>query len=44
MTKIENPKSPIVGRLEGLHLFHFDGAPCAQQVRFALGLEDRLAG
>ncbi len=34
--KIEQPKSQIVGKLEGLHLFHFDGAPCAQRVRFAL--------
>ncbi|MCP4121324.1 MAG: hypothetical protein GY751_06185, partial [Bacteroidetes bacterium] len=23
--------------MNGLHLFHFDGAPCAQRVRFALG-------
>jgi len=37
MAIIENPVSPIVGHLEGLHLFHFDGAPCAQRVRFALG-------
>lgn len=40
--KIEHPASPLVGKLEGLHLFHFDGAPCAQRVRFALyekGLE-----
>ncbi len=34
---IENPRSDIPARLEGLHLFHFDGAPCAQRVRFALG-------
>lgn len=37
MPLIEQPKSPIPGKLEGLHLFHFDGAPCAQRVRFALG-------
>lgn len=37
MPKIETPKSPIVSQLQGLHLFHFDGAPCAQRVRFALG-------
>ena len=37
MPKIESPKSPIVSQLQGLHLFHFDGAPCAQRVRFALG-------
>jgi glutathione S-transferase len=36
MPRIENPLSPIVGKLEGIHLFHFDGAPCAQRVRFAL--------
>lgn len=42
MAHIENPASELVGKLEGLHLFHFDGAPCAQRVRFALrekGLE-----
>lgn len=37
MPKIETPASPIVSQLQGLHLFHFDGAPCAQRVRFALG-------
>ena len=36
MAIIEHPASPIVGKLEGVHLFHFDGAPCAQRVRFAL--------
>jgi len=36
MAIIDNPKSPLVGKLEGVHLFHFDGAPCAQRVRFAL--------
>lgn len=36
MPRIENPKSPLVPKLRGLHLFHFDGAPCAQRVRFAL--------
>jgi glutathione S-transferase len=36
MTRIDQPQSPIVGKLEGLHLFHFEGAPCAQRVRFAL--------
>ncbi len=35
--RIENPASPIPAKLQGLHLFHFDGAPCAQRVRFALG-------
>ena len=33
---VEQPESPIVGRLKGVHLFHYDGAPCAQRVRFAL--------
>ena len=37
MPMIDSPASPIVPKLEGLHLFHFDGAPCAQRVRFALG-------
>lgn len=36
MAYIENPKSALVPKLKGLHLFHFDGAPCAQRVRFAL--------
>ncbi len=36
MAKVENPASPWVSKLEGVHLFHFDGAPCAQRVRFAL--------
>ena len=36
MARIHQPVSPIIGKLEGLHLFHFDGAPCAQRVRFAL--------
>ncbi|MFT7689191.1 MAG: glutathione S-transferase, partial [Candidatus Azotimanducaceae bacterium] len=34
--KIEDPKSRIVGKIEGLHLYHYEGAPCAQRVRFAL--------
>lgn len=37
MPLVEHPGSPIPGKLKGLHLFHFDGAPCAQRVRFALG-------
>ncbi len=37
MPRIDTPRSEIVSKLEGLHLFHFDGAPCAQRVRFALG-------
>ena len=41
MPRIDNPQSPIPEKLKGLHLFHFEGAPCAQRVRFALG-EKRL--
>ena len=37
MTRIKNPASPLPAQLQGFHLFHFDGAPCAQRVRFALG-------
>jgi glutathione S-transferase len=37
MPKIETPKSVIPEKLQGLHLFHYNGAPCAQRVRFALG-------
>lgn len=37
MPRIEEPASALVSQLQGLHLFHFDGAPCAQRVRFALG-------
>ena len=37
MPKNEQPTSRIPAALRGLHLFHFDGAPCAQRVRFALG-------
>ena len=33
---ITDHASPIVPKLEGVHLFHYDGAPCAQRVRFAL--------
>lgn len=36
MARIDAPKSPLVPKLQGLHLFHFDPAPCAQRVRFAL--------
>ncbi len=37
MPLISNPASAIPARLQGLHLFHYDGAPCAQRVRFVLG-------
>ncbi|MGI9590227.1 MAG: glutathione S-transferase family protein [Myxococcota bacterium] len=36
MPQVANPRSPLVGQLRGVHLFHFEGAPCAQRVRFAL--------
>lgn len=36
MARIDAPRSTLVPRLQGLHLFHFDPAPCAQRVRFAL--------
>ncbi len=36
MVRIIDSASALVPRLRGLHLFHFDGAPCAQRVRFAL--------
>jgi glutathione S-transferase len=36
MARIDQPGSNLVPRLEGIHLFHFDPAPCAQRVRFAL--------
>ena len=42
--KVENPKSPIVGKLKGIHLFHYDGAPCAQRVRFALHEKGLMRG
>jgi glutathione S-transferase len=34
--QIVDVESPLVRRLRGVHLFHFEGAPCAQRVRFAL--------
>ena len=36
MAIVNNPVSPMIQKLEGIHLFHYDGAPCAQRVRFAL--------
>jgi glutathione S-transferase len=33
---VERPRSALVPRLRGLHLFGFDGAPCSQRVSFAL--------
>lgn len=44
MAIIQNPENPIVETLEGLHLFHYDGAPCAQRVRFALGEKGLIRG
>lgn len=37
MPVIHQSRSEIPQKLKGLHLFHFDGAPCAQRVRFSLG-------
>jgi glutathione S-transferase len=37
MPLIDQPASDIPAQLQGLHLFHYDAAPCAQRVRFALG-------
>jgi glutathione S-transferase len=36
MPRVEKPFSPLVGKLRGVHLFHFDPTPCSQRVRFAL--------
>lgn len=36
MPQVPNPTSPLIPQLRGVHLFHFEGAPCAQRVRFAL--------
>jgi glutathione S-transferase len=36
MALVEFPKSQLVAKLEGVHLFGFDGAPCSQRVSFAL--------
>jgi len=44
MPWIENPTSPLVAKLRGLHLFHFEAAPCAQRVRFALGEKGLVRG
>ena len=33
---VDRPKSKLPGKLKGLHLFHYGGAPCAQRVRFVL--------
>ena len=37
MPLVNDTKSTFAPQLKGLHLFHFDGAPCAQRVRFVLG-------
>jgi glutathione S-transferase len=34
---IHQARSELPAKLKGLHLFGYSGAPCAQQVRFALG-------
>lgn len=36
MPKISQHNSDIVPLLQGIHLFHYDIAPCAQRVRFVL--------
>lgn len=36
MALIASPKSELVPKLRGVHLFGFDGAPCSQRVSFAL--------
>lgn len=36
MVHIINPRSFLVSRLKGVHVFGFDGAPCSQRVCFAL--------
>ena len=36
MALINSPKSNLIEKLEGVHLFGFDGAPCSQRVSFAL--------
>lgn len=42
--RIAHPKSSIVGKLEGVHLFHYESAPCAQRVRFALHEKGLIRG
>lgn len=44
MARIDNPRSPLVGKLRGVHLFGFDGAPCSQRVAFALAEKGLLRG
>lgn len=36
MAIVERPRSALPGKLKGLHVFHYGGAPCAQRVRFVL--------
>ncbi len=44
MAYVPNPESSLVPKLRGVHLFHFDGAPCAQRVRFALAEKGLMRG
>lgn len=44
MARVDHPESPLVAKLSGLHLFHFEGAPCAQRVRFALAEKGLVRG
>ncbi len=36
MAIVDRPRSELPGKLKGLHLFHYGGAPCAQRVRLVL--------
>ena len=44
MARIEHPSSPLIAKLRGVHLFHFEAAPCAQRVRFALAEKGLIRG
>jgi glutathione S-transferase len=44
MAVIGRPMSPLVGKLRGVHLFGFDGAPCSQRVSFALAEKGLVRG
>ena len=44
MPRVADPRSPWVSKLSGVHLFHFEGAPCAQRVRFALAEKGLVRG
>lgn len=44
MPRIDSPPSDIVPKLRGIHLFHYDAAPCAQRVRFVLAEKGLIRG